>query len=283
MRRRVVVTGLGAVSPIGLSVEESWKSALAGRSGIGTIDIYDPSPLRTHIAGLVPPFDVHDFVDPQHPFHSDNRRLRFGLAATQMALRDAAIAMDRLDPERVGIALGSNELQFDEHVIGGTLANVYNGEQFDEAAWVVELLAHETLPMRQLLQESHETVSYLSSQFGTQGPTASYLTACAAGAQAIGEGYRHDPPRCRRRVPLGRHRQHAHGVRRHRLHESRRPVAPNDEPNGQAGRSTSIGTGLCWARAPRFSSSNRSSTPGLGARESTPRSSDTVRASRTTI
>ena len=190
MRRRVVVTGLGAVSPIGLSVEESWESVLAGRSGIGTIDIYDPSPLRTHIAGLVPPFDVHDFVDPQHPFHSDNRRLRFGLAATQMALRDAGIEMDRLDPERVGIALGSNELQFDEHVIGGTLANVYNGERFDEAAWVGELLAHESPPMRQLLQESHETVSYLSSQFGTQGPTASYLTACAAGAQAIGEGYR---------------------------------------------------------------------------------------------
>lgn len=190
MRRRVVVTGIGAVSPIGLSSEESWSSALAGRSGIRTIDIYDPSPLRTHIAGLVPPFDVRDFVEPVHEFLPDNRRLRFGLAATEMALRDAGVAMNRVDPERVGIALGSNELQYDEHVIGGTLANVFDGEKFDEAAWIGELLAHETLPMRQLLQESHETVSYLSCQYGTLGPTASYLTACAASAQAIGEAFR---------------------------------------------------------------------------------------------
>lgn len=190
MKRRVVVTGLGAVSPIGLSAETSWTAAIAGQSGVRTIDIYDPSPLRTHIAGLVAPFDVTDFIEPRHAFHPENRRLRFGLAAVEMALVDAGVAMDRIDLERVGISLGSNELHYDENVIGGTLANVYDGEQFDEARWIGELLAHETIPMRQLLQESHETVSYLSSQFGTMGPTASYLTACAASAQAIGEGVR---------------------------------------------------------------------------------------------
>ncbi len=190
MRRRVVVTGLGAVSPIGLSAETSWTAALAGQSGVRTIDIYDPSPLRTHIAGLVAPFEVSDFIEPRHAFHPENRRLRFGLAAVEMALVDAGVAMDRIDLERVGISLGSNELHYDENVIGGTLANVYDGEQFDEARWIGELLAHETIPMRQLLQESHETVSYLSSQFETMGPTASYLTACAASAQAIGEGVR---------------------------------------------------------------------------------------------
>jgi 3-oxoacyl-[acyl-carrier-protein] synthase II len=190
MRRRVVVTGLGAVSPLGLSVEASWASALAGRSGIRTIDIYDPTPLRTHIAGLVPPFDVRDFVEPRFGFGPTNRRLRFGLAATEMALRDAGLETDWSDPTRVGIALGSNELHFDENVIGETLASVYDGKRFDEAAWIGELLAREALPMEQLLQESHETVSLLSVQYGTLGPTTSYLTACAAGAQAIGEAVR---------------------------------------------------------------------------------------------
>lgn len=190
MRRRVVVTGIGAVSPIGLSAEASWASALAGRSGVRTIDIYDPTPLRTHIAGLVPPFDVGDYIEPKFEFHPENRRLRFGLSAVAMALGDAGVSTDGTNLEHVGISLGSNELHYDENIIGRTLANVFDGERFDEARWIAELLAHETVPMRQLLQESHETVSYLSSQFGTLGPTASYLTACAASAQAIGEGVR---------------------------------------------------------------------------------------------
>jgi 3-oxoacyl-[acyl-carrier-protein] synthase II len=190
MRRRVVVTGLGAVSPLGLSVDESWASALAGRSGIGKIDIYDPSPLRTHIAGLVRPFDVRDYVTPAFDFAPANRRLRFALAATEMALSDAGVSTDRVDPSRIGISLGSNELHYDELGVGGSLSRVYDGERFDEGAWLPELLALESVPMEQLLQESHETVSLLSVQYGTLGPTASYLTACAAGAQAIGEAVR---------------------------------------------------------------------------------------------
>jgi 3-oxoacyl-[acyl-carrier-protein] synthase II len=188
--RRVVVTGLGAVSPLGLSVEASWEAASEGRSGIRTIDIYDPAPLRTHIAGLVDPFDVGDFVAPKFGFPASNRRLRFALAATEMALRDAGLSIEGGDPRRVGIALGSNELHYDECGVGDSLARVYDGRAFDEAAWLAELEAEESMPLEQLFQESHETVSYLSVQYGVLGPTSSYLTACAAGAQSIGEAVR---------------------------------------------------------------------------------------------
>ena len=91
MRPRVVVTGLGAVSPLGLSAEASWEAALAGRSGVRTIEFYDSSPMAIRIAGQVPEFDLRDYVEPRFEVIPGNRRVRFGLAATEMALADAGL------------------------------------------------------------------------------------------------------------------------------------------------------------------------------------------------
>ncbi len=190
MMRRVVVTGVGAVSPLGLSADESWNNARAGKSGIRTIDIYDPTPLRTQIAGLVPPFEINEFVEPRFALESANRRGRFALASTAMAIEDAGLDVTGDDARRIGVALGCNEMHFDESVVGNTLARVYDGDEFDVSRWVGELLASESMPMAQLFQESFEVVSLVSNQFGTLGPSGSYLTACAAGAQAIGEAVR---------------------------------------------------------------------------------------------
>jgi 3-oxoacyl-[acyl-carrier-protein] synthase II len=190
MTRRVVVTGLGTVCPVGLSVEQAWAAALAGESGIGGLTLYDASLLKTQIAGLVPDFDLASVVEPRFPVPALNRRLKFALAATEAALGDAGLALDRVDPSRVGLALGSNELHSSETHLGDALATVYDGEWFEESGWVRELLRKEGLEMEQFFQESHEVVSLLSVQYELLGPTSSFLTACAAGSQALGEGYR---------------------------------------------------------------------------------------------
>jgi 3-oxoacyl-[acyl-carrier-protein] synthase II len=190
MTRRVVITGLGTVCPVGLSVDAAWSSVREGRSGIGPLTLYDASLLKTQIAGLVPDFELSDFATPRFTVPAENRRLRFALAATEMAFTDAGLELDRLDPTRVGSALGSNELHYSETHMGRALARVFDGKRYDESGLVLELLRRENVEMEQFLQESHEVVSLVSVQYDLQGPTASFLTACAAGSQALGEGYR---------------------------------------------------------------------------------------------
>jgi 3-oxoacyl-[acyl-carrier-protein] synthase II len=190
MSRRVVVTGIGAVCPIGTTAAEAWKAAVAGRSGVVPLTLYDASPLKTQIAGLVPDFDLATLVTPKFVVPPLNRRLKFALAATEMAIRDSGLELDRLDTSRVGLAVGSNELHSRVKHTGDALATVYDGERFEESGWVLELLRKEELTMEQFFQESHEIVGLLALQYEIRGPVASFLTACAAGSQSLGEGYR---------------------------------------------------------------------------------------------
>src|SRR6187399_3093792 len=107
--RRVVVTGISALSPLGLTAESSWQSAIAGESGIRSIDIFDASPLKTRIAGLVDPFELTNYLTPTAPIPEGHRRNRFALAATEVAMRDSGLREAALDPTQWAIAFGSNE------------------------------------------------------------------------------------------------------------------------------------------------------------------------------
>jgi len=181
---------MGTVSPIGLDVESSWRAAVAGTSGIGPITLYDASLLKTQIAGLVDDFDLATILEPRFEVPGENRRLRFALAATKSAIDDSGDVLAHTDQSRVGLALGSNELHSTVQHMGDALSRVYDGTWYDESGWVRELVARETPAMAQLFQESHEISALVAIQFGVRGPNASFLTACATGAQAIGEGYR---------------------------------------------------------------------------------------------
>jgi 3-oxoacyl-[acyl-carrier-protein] synthase II len=189
VRRRVVVTGIGAVSPLGLTAESSWEAAVAGRSGIRTIDFYDATPLKTRIAGVVDAFDLSSIVTPRVPVPPDNRRVRFAMAAAEMAVRDSGIDLSRLDPRRAGVSLGSNESHFQPEELGLPFTAAFDGATFHESTIGNWILEHED-PTKLLFQESQQIPSLVSIHYGTEGPTTSFLTACAAGSQALGEALR---------------------------------------------------------------------------------------------
>ena len=105
-RRRVVVTGLGIVSPVGNTVKEAWANITSGRSGIGAITRFDASGFPVRIAGEVRGFDVSAYLSPKEARRYD-LFIHYGLAAASDALRDAGISADTADAERIGVCIGS--------------------------------------------------------------------------------------------------------------------------------------------------------------------------------
>src|SRR6476620_1372498 len=105
-RRRVVVTGIGAITPIGTGVEGLWEGLRRRESAVQKIDRFDPSPFRTQIAAQVNDFDPADHMDRQRVKRTE-RYAQFSIAASRLALEDAGIAPGSEDPDRVGVMMGS--------------------------------------------------------------------------------------------------------------------------------------------------------------------------------
>ena len=100
-RRRVVVTGMGLVSPVGIGVDESWSALVAGKSGVGPITLFDASTFPTRIAAEVKDFDPTKFMDRKEARRND-RFIHFALAAADMAVKDSGLDLAKEDPERIG-------------------------------------------------------------------------------------------------------------------------------------------------------------------------------------
>jgi 3-oxoacyl-[acyl-carrier-protein] synthase II len=105
-RRRVVVTGMGLITPVGIGVEASWKALVAGQSGIGPITQFDCSTFPTRIAGEVKGFEPGDFMDKKEARRND-RFIQLGMAAAEMAMKDSGLDMSKEDPEQVGCIVGA--------------------------------------------------------------------------------------------------------------------------------------------------------------------------------
>ena len=105
-KRRVVVTGLGVVSPVGIGAAQAWENLLAGRSGVGPITRFDASALPTRIAAEVKGFNAADWMPLKETRRSDTF-IHYGIAATRMALDDAGFTIDEANAERVGVNVGS--------------------------------------------------------------------------------------------------------------------------------------------------------------------------------
>ncbi|MCL0093501.1 beta-ketoacyl-ACP synthase II [Dehalococcoidia bacterium] len=171
-RNRVVVTGLGAVTPLGLNVSEYWQGLVEGRSGIGPITHFDSSDLSCKVAGEVKGFDPVNFMERKEARHMA-RFSQFAIAAVTMALEDAKLDLPKEDPERLGVYLGSG--------IGG-LPEIEDGCQVLTAKGGMRVN-----PFFMPIILTNLAAGHVSIAFGLKGYTSTVTTACAAATQAIGE------------------------------------------------------------------------------------------------
>ncbi|HYV38517.1 MAG TPA: beta-ketoacyl-[acyl-carrier-protein] synthase family protein, partial [Gemmataceae bacterium] len=189
MRRRVVVTGMGVITPLGHSVDELFQANIAGKSGVAPIKGFNARSFPTTFAAEVKDFDLEKFVPDCGRWKYSGVNSRFSAAASQQALADAGIlGMNNVDPTRCGVYLGCGEGIQDFEGLVALIARAYQPQQrgVDDAAFTAAAV-HVLSGERESEQEMHTTAGHLAAHFGLEGPNYSCLTACAAGSQAIGE------------------------------------------------------------------------------------------------
>jgi 3-oxoacyl-[acyl-carrier-protein] synthase II len=171
-RRRIVVTGMGAMTPLGLTMEETWEGLLAGRSGIGPITQFDASDLPVRIAGELKGFDPKQYIDFKEARRM-SRCSQVAVATAQAALADAGLSLPLADEERVGVLIGSGVGGFERALEGVDTFRAKGVERVNPFV-VTALLVN---------MPSHH-VSYWA---GAKGPISTVVAACATGTQAVGE------------------------------------------------------------------------------------------------
>jgi 3-oxoacyl-[acyl-carrier-protein] synthase II len=186
MRRRVVITGVGCITPMGTEVETVWEGLKRGDSGVGLTTIFDASRFPTKISAEVRGWDVSDVGEDPEVWRLRGRHTRFAAGAAKKAMRDSGILEAHLDPTRLGVYLGSGEGQQDFHCFARMMTQALAGGEFDLATFTKAGLEwlHPTI---ELEQEPNMPAGHLAALFDAEGPNANCLTACAASSQAIGE------------------------------------------------------------------------------------------------
>ena len=186
MRRRIVVTGMGCVTPLGNDVATLWRRLLKGESGIGRTTLFDASNFPTQISAEVRDWDVTAVGEDLEKWRYRGRHTRFAVGAAKQAMADAGLLDARLDPTRLGIYLGCGEGQQDFDRFTQMMVAALDGDKLDIAKFTktgIEVLN----PLSELEQEPNMPAGHLAGLFNAQGPNANCLTACAASSQAIGE------------------------------------------------------------------------------------------------
>ena len=276
--RRVVVTGMGMVTPLGRDLESSWSALQEGRSGVGPISLFDAETFPTRIAAEASGFRLADYIDDAARWDDYCRNTQFALAAARMAVDHSGLeTMTDLDRTRFGVYLGSGEGQQDFPRFVKVVHQSTHDGKVDTAAFTQHGLAH-LHPIREAEQEPDTPAGHLASLFGAAGPERQLPDRLRRQQPGDRRGDRDDPPRRRRRDALRRHAQHDPPVRRHRLQPAHRPLDPQRRARpAPAARSTATATASSSAKGPACSSSRSSSTPRPAGRRSTARSSATAR------
>jgi len=170
--RRVVVTGMGTVTPVGLDIATTWDSLVNGRSGIARITRFDPSPYETQIAGELKGFEPSAYMDKKDVRRTD-RFTHYSVAAASQALKDAKLETVA-DPERVGTAIATG--------VGGL-------ETLIDSILLMEKRGPSRLsPFLVPMLMANAASAQVSMQFGLKGPSLTHVSACASSSHAIGEG-----------------------------------------------------------------------------------------------
>jgi len=184
--RRVVVTGLGMVTPLGAGVARNWDAMLKGESGVRRITRFDVSTMGVQIAGEIEPLPrvPEDSDVPELGIHS-----RFALVAAREAWADSGLADSSADPERVGVFLGSGKgISELDRLVGASKAALGAKGPYDYAAFA-KTLPGQFSPERREQEDYYQSAAHVARAVGARGPNWVCITACAAGNHAIGEAY----------------------------------------------------------------------------------------------
>lgn len=174
MQRRVVITGIGLVTPLGIGVDESWSALCAGKSGIGEITRFDTKGYPTKIAGEVKGFNPNDFMEKKEAKRME-KFVAYAVAATRMALEDSGFKIDDTNAHRIGVLTGCglgglNMLEITAHTVDT------KGPKRVSPFFIPMLIGNMAPGM-------------ISIMFGAKGPNSSVATACAAGSHAVGDAF----------------------------------------------------------------------------------------------
>ncbi|TWT46832.1 beta-ketoacyl-[acyl-carrier-protein] synthase family protein [Botrimarina hoheduenensis] len=190
MRRRVVVTGMGCVTPLGHTVDQLWANMLACKSAVKSTTLFDASAFPTKISAEVRDWSIASVGEDEAVWARRGRHTRFAVGAAKQALMDSGLATadhgGTLDPTKLGVYLGAGEGQQDFHAFAAMMTAALEGGELDVARFVSEGLSRLD-PRLELEQEPNMPAGYVAALAGAQGPTSNCLTACAASSQAIGE------------------------------------------------------------------------------------------------
>jgi 3-oxoacyl-[acyl-carrier-protein] synthase II len=186
MRQRVVITGVGCITPLGTDVDQVWSRLIQGDSAVDYTTIFDASNFPTRISAEVRGWDITDIGEDAERWKYRGRHTRFAAGAAKKAMDDSGVLDRPLDPTRFGVYLGSGEGQQDFNLFTTMMASALQGDKLDVAKFTKAGL--ESLhPVVELEQEPNMPAGHLASMFDAQGPNANCLTACAASSQAVGE------------------------------------------------------------------------------------------------
>jgi 3-oxoacyl-[acyl-carrier-protein] synthase II len=186
MRRRVVITGIGLVNPMGHDVETVWNGLKESRSGVGYTTIFDASAFPTRIAAEVKDWDISQAREDPEVWKSRGRHTKFAAGAAKQAVAASGIMDSGIDPTRFGVYLGSGEGHQDFELFSRMMASALQGPTLDVSRFIqsgLEILS----PMAELEQEPSLPPCHVAAMFDAQGPNVNCLTACAASSQAVGE------------------------------------------------------------------------------------------------
>lgn len=175
MSRRVVITGMGAITPIGNTVDEFWENAKKGKVGIGPITQLDTTDYKAKLAAEVKDFEPKDFMDPKSARRME-RFAQFAVAASKMALEDSGIDMEKEDPFMVGVSVGCGI---------GSLQCIQR-----EYKKLLDKGPNRVSPLMIPMLISNIAAGNVAIQFGLKGKNINIVTACATGNHNIGEGFR---------------------------------------------------------------------------------------------
>lgn len=173
--RRVVVTGMGCVSPVGNTLLESWSAVTSGKSGIATITKFDASPFSTHFAGEVKGFNIEDYIPAKEARHMDTF-IHYGLAAGMQAMQDSGLVVTDANAERIGVMVGSG--------IGGLPLIEETHAEYSKRG------ARRISPFFVPASIINMISGHLSIKYGLKGPNLSIVTACTTGLHCIGAAAR---------------------------------------------------------------------------------------------